>query len=520
MSKQIKQVNVKVSSLPNKEKGNNKRKQAPSKGAKRPRKGPNKNINQKFRKESKAVEVYVNNLLNASKPLKMPRPIPVHSSAQNYDGEIVFASTGEHTKVQFRPDPFRLLTISEQSGVLTQNVTTPLDFNGAEEFSKAGEAVMVTGQSHIIPYSKPIPTTFGTFVSPIKLPAPANYYAPVNNSPDARFTYGFGNVTATGTYVIRYTNKANTSTSVAAGCVVINADGTVASSNFGAPATVASFESAQLPNPTYATPGAGQYLVLCVNVSPTNAGNKYTEANFEITSNVPITLSSTLVSRTYNLGEAVYPGNSAQAAILNDIYANCNLWAPIGMSCTVNVSQTLSEAGGRFQESFLPSYANNSIPVDSEAAWSAISGFGKSYPVKESKFQTGAHVSWVGQRIQDYEFRSPYVSTQLDTHLVDPLPIGTIIGQKASLTANSSYFVKFQVTFEIQTLHPAYIMTVSPNSIDFASLMLSMLVFNKELVGENPAHIKRLAKIAKDIATNPLVVQSAKAILPMLLAMI
>lgn len=267
-----------------------------------------------------------------------------------------------------------------------------------------------------------------------------------------------------------------------------------------------------------------RHLALGLKVTNASAAFRINDLSFRYNT-IPATASAgSKVVTSLTVGQAIYQGDPLRAEQLDDLFRTSALWAPVACSTIVNCVQVLKERGGEFLSAYLPSNVGLSVPNDPASAWSQLVGYGRSYPVATNSFQHGAHATWVGARIQDYEFRRPFTDPKWLGLQKTALPSTVILAQRAKSDTASSirYYIEFRVAFAVQTLNPVISMTMTPSCPSFCVLFLSIVAAHSLLVGENPDHMKRLIELAKKVATDPRVVALAKTglskAIPMLLS--
>lgn len=220
-----------------------------------------------------------------------------------------------------------------------------------------------------------------------------------------------------------------------------------------------------------------------------------------------------LATTNYTIGQAVYGNSSAQASKLDELFISSRLWAPVAAQMTCNVAQQLKDYGGEFQASYLPSYIDPLLPADPDNAWETISGFKKSYPVCTNKFAQGAQATWMPMRIEDWQFRKPFVDQFWINTAHQATPSVRIIAQPAPSSGtppSARYYLTFAACFAIQTLDPNVDTSLTKSSVLLMPLLLSLVYCHEHLVGENPDHISRLKAMMKSILNNPEVQALAK----------
>jgi len=471
--------------------------------------------------QKKALREYCMQLLWPTRPIKLVRPIPVRSFAYFKNGEITFESAAKYTQVMFRPHPFRFVELKTEATTSTAQAGqayvvdwTQLLENNQEQFT------LLQNTAHWLCFPYSLNTTNSSTIPVNKEFAPSQttvigYWG---DEVQSGLYTGWNGVTCNGTIQIFFQNKTQTTLSVALDVRVINADGSIADAKLGTPVSIPSGDTIPVTSVSLSTALCSPEQLFCPMVKVTAAaGNVFLkDITFSLSSATsPILATGVPTVKNYTFGEALYPGDADLAGKVNDAFKDSLLWAPVAMACLYNVTQELSEAGGKFATSYLPSNVQSRIPQNFADAWQTLATYAASYPHAETAFSVGAHATWMGARIDDYSFKVPVVTDdQIHAELMS-LPSDIFISSRASNDPNSKfqYYLSFAVSFEIQTLDPSFTMTLGPSSTMLTPLFLAMAAASNDLVGENPSHMKRLSELAKKIAGNEAVQQAFKAAL-------
>lgn len=466
-------------------------------------------------KEAKELESHIYNMLECEKPAQLVRPVPVRSVPCHYAGQIRFDSDDEYVEVRTRPDPFQFIEITTQT-------TASVAAIPAEEIGSiySGPAGANSTSSRYVCLQEPIVLADGTYVRPV--------ISETNNSGgileaffnDTVVNYGVGwhglGYPTGSIFTINVVNNGSVNCTVAVNLFRVNT-ATRAQTLIQAGSTVVcSANASAAPTITTAaslTLSADEILVFAISVVSTIAGQftRFRDLVFQPTVYSGLTATDVYSTQSYTVGQAVYGLNDPRAQTLDDFFRTSLLWAPVGLSSRLNVKQQLNEAGGMMLASYLPSFILEQTSSTPSKAWEDIVAYKRSYPVKDClPFRTGAHASWVGMRLQDYEFRGQFREVAYSRRDSESLPVNVFISQKASASSTIRYFFDFQVNFEVQSVNPLVTAKLGPASPDFLAQFLAMAALHEMLVGENPSHIERIKKLVKKIANDPRVRSAAK----------
>lgn len=463
-------------------------------------------------KENGALKQTIYNMLECEEPVQLCRPIPVRSLPVHYEGQIKFDTDDEYAEVRTRPDPFNFVEITTQIGAATSISSAPNE-DIASLCTNDREGAAATKRQ--IDYQLPILLADGDFLRPVFTEYDATpigvqiIFAGGTAQSIASGFHGFGIASgAVLTYSVVNNGPVNAQVSVE--LFKINTV-SKASSVIGSGTSLnCAANGAANPTLTVGTLTAFSPDEICVfSLGIVSGGGAGTTVRFKDIEFAPTTLTGFSVSgaystEVYTLGQAVYGKGDARATTLDDFFKNCLLWAPVGQSSRLNVRQQVNDAGGYFLASSLPSFVTKELSPVPSKAWQDIVAYGRSYPVKEPiPFRDGSHGTWVPARMQDWEFRAPFTTTEYKLREEASMPSVVLIGQKASATASVKYMFDFNVNFEIQSLNPLVTMKLGPSSPVFMMQFLALASANSDLVGENPKHIERLRKLALKIASNP-----------------
>lgn len=487
--------------------------------------------------QKREIKQLSSELLHPTGPVDIPRPIPATCYKAHYAGMLTLDLDSSDVMLQVKPDPFRFVRVFTNSSqaVAGTGRLPSVDFSqaGTDDY---GNSTPIGAADIFLAYPASAPLVSGSSLSSHFVPVVSGTGTLVNsayvgwsNQVDMRLdhsngwractipaaTYGFqvGNTstaTITGKLILFTVTGAGVLTPIAesTGTVAVAGNGvsgysiTLASDITVTGDTIAGL-GFRLTNVQSAA-----FRWECLTIVP---------SDLQVNANV-----DHLAIREFSIGQACYPRDSVRAGELDDLFSNCLLYAPVACSSVFNVTQLLKDAGGNMLSAYLPS--RTQLPSDPRAAWDSASALKRSYPVATNKFQHGAHASWVGARIQDYEFRRPFSQVDWTNLNYESLPSTYFIAQRA-LSAEASaarYYLEFNTAWAIQTLDPKVSMSITPSCPQFLILFMSIVACNPLLVGENPDHLTRIKELAVKIASDPRVHQLVKMglskALPMLLA--
>lgn len=468
------------------------------------------------------MKEYASNLLHPTKGIDIPRPFPVKTYKGFYSGQLMLNSDYRDVMFQIKPDPFNFMRIIENSPTVqagTGSLPT-VDFAEAGADDR-GNAVMPGACDLFFSYPANAPLANGTslpnehFVvtSATGSLSASSFVALVSDNFRYDYASGWRACTITGTnFRFALTNTSQGAITYAPFWFTRSGAGVVTPLTALTPQTLAAGSTDDWLSPITTTSVSGDTL-LGFGIRVTNVANN--GWGFE---NMVMSLSAVNISgnadhvseRILSLGQVSYPSDPVNAERLDQLFANCQLYAPVACSVVLNVTQQLKDRGGNFLSAYLPSRV--SLPSVPERAWEVAKAYGRSYPVATNPFAKGAHGSWVGQRIQDYEFRRPFQEQVWAQANYDSLPSVYLIAQRA-ISAESStatYYLDFNVAFSVQTLDPTISLSITPSCPEFCILYLSLVAMHPLLVGENPDHFKRIAELAKMVANDPRTAQLLK----------
>lgn len=467
-------------------------------------------------KESKALTDVLYNMLEHDKPMRLVRPVPVRSVEGHYAGQIRFDTQNEYVEVRTRPDPRAFVEITTQT-------TSTLATLPVEEINNiySGPGGSNSTSTRFLCYQEPAILADGTYIRPS--------FAETNNSGgtlesfygDAVLNLASGfhglSMPVASVLTLGITNDGPNNATVGINIFKVNTN-TKAQTLIQAGATLtAAANGAAAPTITMAsaaTPAADEILVIAVSVVASVPGQfvRFRDLTISPTVYTGFVTADVYSVSSFTIGQAVYGKSDARAGILDSFFTNSLLWAPVGMSSRLNVRQQVNTAGGLMLAAYLPSFVMDQTSATPSKAWEDIVAYKRSYPVKDAlPFRTGAHASWIGMRIQDYEFRGMINQPEYQRREAASLPVNVFIAQKASSdTEVIRYFFDFQVNFEVQSINPLVTAKLGPCSPDFLAQFLALCALHDLLVGENPLHIDRIKKLVKKIASDPRVRQAAK----------
>lgn len=464
--------------------------------------------------EEQAVK-YVSNMLHPVQAKKLDRPISCLSHPKLCTGQVIWDSSAIYQEVIISPDPFNFLTVIRDPG---STGTVVLGNGVVEDFAplnvNAPQATLLNASTVNWSMQKPLPLGEGisleatlvegvaAFSGSMFLAFPTSEMAenqgsvfgyPLSAPAATTYTMGFRNKTSTTQVVSAFIGRINIATraytEVLAGTAVnaiqnslTDCNVTIASANTLVPGDLMVIGVRHILSGNHAVNDFGIEFV-SVNKSLTTAANNTVEV--------------------FSIGDAVYGKTSQEGAQLDALFTECNLWSPIALSSLFNVDQLLKDAGGRFQVAFLPSFIQEKLPNNLEDTWNTIAGLARSYPVAETQFVHGAHGSWVGQRIQDYEWRKPFVRAKVRNYDASSLPIVHFISRQVSNTS-FKYYLSFHACFEVQTTDPRIDMTWGSGPSHLMPQLMSLFArHGDELVGHNPDHFARIKSLAKKAWADP-----------------
>lgn len=510
-----------------------KKKEMLEKKAEKPATPPKYKLNQKYQKRAKntlqqvAVEAnltkreqaiayeYVNNFLYPTKPMKLARPISSFSASIFKSGELVWESDSEFVEVRFRPDPWFFVEIQTQAGGGVVNLQESYEEDLGALLAGSDTEQIPAGGTDRICFQMPLSLTNGTQVLPVfrfnSVPLSSVRYGYVQGETAC----GYYSIEVGGTVTFAVKNLNPWACTAAVDFYIVNADETVASTTLGTPVAVATQTTVHVAsaNLTGMQPSGDQIGCFVIRINNTSANSIFYK-NFTFTlvqSSAPIQVSTAPTSTYYTLGEALYgSAENAQAVELMNMFNTCQVWSPVACAALLNVSQVLADAGGRFLSSFLPPFISDTIPSDPAKEWTTLASYKNSYPFYEGKFDKGTHGTWVGTRIQDYEYRKPFTASAYQSYQRESLPMNILMSNPAKREQSFKYFFTFSVCFEVQSVNPLLTMTKGPVSTQLLPMMLAIIVLHSLLVGENPSHFTRLAKLAKTAVNDPKVRKAFK----------
>lgn len=483
--------------------------------------------------DKKIVKKYAMEILHPSAAVDIPRPIPQVSHKGFYSGQLIIDSDADSMSVIVTPDPFNFMILNTRTDANLESDPNFPEYDLANAGANdAGNIFYASVTPYNTTFTYPYPFTWnnGRYCVPQVSAAygSTDYIALDNNDLRLNRVNCFQNVVAkAGTYPFLIANLGQGTITAQSVLGRVQADGTIIVDYLGDEETISAGETNDSALTLAAdvladTTISGASIFMGVKVNLVSIAGFRWEDLVMIPSVLFESLDSTVTTRVYTIGEASYPGNSARAEQLDQMFSECMLYAPVAASTVINVTQVLRDRGGNFLAAYLPS--NLAIPTDPDLAWNDIKSYSRSYPVKSQEFMLGAHATWVGARIQDYEFRRPFRQEFWQIANWQSLPKTVLIAQRAK-SADSSvarYYIDFRAAFAIQTLDPRIELTLSPSCPNFCALFLSLVVNHDLLVGENPDHLKRLLELATKIANDPRVEQLAKfgltKVLPSLMA--
>jgi hypothetical protein len=456
-------------------------------------------------------------MLHPVQAKKLDRPISCLSHPKLCTGQVIWDSSAVYQEVIVTPDPFNFLTLIRSTGTSGSVV---LGAGVEEDFallnSNDTPATILSGTS--VNWTMQVPLPLGsdlslesTLLEGVPDVAGSRFYGflPFDNSVNLQTcaSYPLQQLAAT-TYTMAFRNRIQTTQVVQAFVGKISKSTKVYTEFNVGGATNAL--PAQLTNCTVTVAGAFNSTAdeqLVIGVRQVLSGtHKVNDFGIEFV-NVDKTLTTTNATNTtevYSIGDAVYGKTSGEAAQLDALFSEANLWSPVALSALFNVDQLLKDAGGRFQVALLPSFIQQKLPTALEDTWNAVAGLSRSYPVAEAPYTNGSHGSWVGMRIQDYEWRKPFERTKVRNYDANSLPILHFISRQVSNTTSFKYYLSFHCCLEVQTVDPRIDMTwgASPSSL-VPQLMSLFAKHGEELVGHNPDHFQRIKSLAKKAWADP-----------------
>lgn len=458
------------------------------------------------------------NLLDPTEKFKFPRPIPVLSAADIKSGQIFFNTQSDYVEAIVRPDPFELIAITQLG------ITSHVDITGISDFgedfriynSADPQAEIGPGGTHHFGLQLSLPLTNGKYLDAtlVRTSADASESYFMFQSIQDGGLYGYrGILPPTAPISIRFTNRSQQLVNVSVdwqtrgptGIVLTTTPGTPIPCSANTTQTVSSAAVAGMaPAP------ADSYSFIVVTINNPGVAVEINNFSFVVSALTGVETVSPISTEYWTLGEAAYGKNNQDAAILDQIIEQCLLWSPCGLSTKFNVDQKVNDAGGRFQTAYLPSRISNQLPGDFDQQWQFIEGRKASYPVAETPFMVGAQGSWLGGRIQDYEFRKPFSLSKFILLELDSTPMVHFLTKKVASEATITMRLDWNLAFEIQTTHPAYTMTPGLFHAELCGLLGYLAANSSLLVGENPSHTKRLAQLAKQTLAHPMVQKAFK----------
>lgn len=467
--------------------------------------------------EKKELKDFAQELLFPTRGIDIPRPIPSKANRFYRRGMFIIESAQENIMFQVKPDPFRFLTVTQSSSTTSVGVGNLPTLNYGElGQDDAGDVSVPGGAPVFITYPLPASMVGGTNIN--------NEYQPRTTitsqsgslstaipvgvfNQDFRFgVNGWSSVDLPAqTITARIGNYSPASFDarlvlfrLSGGALSVVGQSTVSTL---APNLVDAF---QITLASTASATADETLGLGVLISAVSGANFYWEQLVLAPTFIQINgAAGHLATQHYTFGQALFQGDPVSAERIDQLFVNSKLYAPISAAMVVNVSQVLKDRGGNFLAAYLPS--RTSVPADPSDAWVTLVSYGSHYPVATNPFAKGAHASWVGERIQDYEFRRPFQELSWQTFNYDSLPLITVLGQRAVSEAPSTatWYLELRGAFAIKTLDPTIQLELSPPCPFFLMLYLSIVAVHPLLVGENPDHLARLAKLALQFVEDP-----------------
>jgi hypothetical protein len=465
-------------------------------------------------RELAVARQYVDNFLYPTKPFKLVRPIPVRSYSFFKEGEILFDDVDSYSEIQMQPDPWHFIRIKRRTA------SSVVSFNQeyTTSYTNAGQTTFTPTSTHRIGLCSNLSTTTDQIIecqnrvfSAGGVLVYTNFNGHVENG-----SCGYYGLDTTGTITLSFTSYSEYSVGVAVDLYVVNPDETLAYTLLNA-ATVSlpARGSVTKASETFTyTVSSDQFLMITGRIYNPGPNNVFLK-DFTISlvgSSAPLSTEATITSDEYTLGRALYPNDVQSQEVVMDLFNGSQLWGPVAMAALLNVTQELQSAGGKFKAAYLPSFIQDKLPLDFQEEWSQISSYKASYPVFEGPYAKGVQATWVGQRIEDYQFRKPFNSEGANEFEAKSFPLDVFMANKASTTSSAKYFLQFSVVFELQTTNPLCTMTLGPSSTNLLPQMLAHAVASDHLIGENPSHVERLKKLALKIMSDPVVRQSFKAL--------
>lgn len=474
--------------------------------------------------EKKMVKDYAYQLLFPEGPIDIPRPIPVRTHKAFHTGQLILDTNADSFSVEVSPDPFSFARITSKVPNGTEVSRLFLQNNADISDLAPGDGTNggTTGSNTTFSYQVPMQLSRG-WARPAIRSVLANAPSRPVVAIDGAFAFdrcaGYENVMLNGGVTEWFVSQSSLSTikvDVLIGRVQADGQLTIDAVTTGhnvppnTPVQINLNTGIILADTTV----SGARLFFGLRLTDVSAGpvfqwNKLTFGpNFLDLE----TVTDGYLINNYTIGQALYSTEPDKAEQLDSLYRQCQLWSPVACSTIVNVTQVLRERGGNFLSAYLPSNTAGAVPPDPDAAWPVIKAYGRSYPVATTTFAVGAQATWVGSRIQDYEFRRPFVNPFWLNFEKTSMPRTLILAQRAlsDSPATARYYIDFRVAFSVQTLDPKIEMKMGVACPNFCLLFLSLVAANEGLVGENPDHIRRLMEIAKSVATDPRVVSLLK----------
>lgn len=461
------------------------------------------------------IQHYANELLHPTKGIDIPRPIPAAVHRAHFSSQLIVDSDTDSLMFEIKPDPFKFI---RQFGV-RRTAVPGVGALRSIDFSEAGdddalyrEIIGTTDEAWFYPFGAEL--TDGTRV-PMRSIGNIGGVGTIANTSfvgwsgnDFRYdtANGWNGITVPGhTATIAIGNTGTSTITCSAMLVSVNAAGDVSVYAASGAAVVISGQN-QATTTIVVPAGSFPEDLLCLAVRITNVA--VTEFRWEDLVIAPTAIqinaaTGHLSQKTYTLGQASYPSDAKLANDLDSLFADAQLYAPVACSSVINVTQVLRDQGGNFLAAYMPS--RTSVSPDPDVAWNTLNTLSRSYPVATNHFLKGAHASWVGARIQDYEFRRPFQNQDWAELNYQSLPSTYLVAQRAvsADVSTARYYLDFSVAFAIQTFDPKLTMVFEPAFPTFLPLFLSLVAAHGFLVGENPDHLTRLKQLAIKVASDP-----------------
>lgn len=467
-------------------------------------------------RDKKMIKEYTQQLLHPTRGVDIPRPIPSTNRKAHFSSQLLVDSDTDSIMFQIKPDPFNFIrqfsvrrSVLNGTGSLRRlafeeagdDDAVYVDNIGAidEMFSYPWRVDLVDG-THIPAQSYRRNTASGVL---------ANTFCIGWLGSDLEYDYvnGWQNVTVPAqTANITIGNVGPSTITVSVVFFTITENGALAPVAASSPSSVIVGQSQSAISVTLPlTSVSGTTLLgFGLKISNISVGNfRWEDIIMDPTTLHVNAETDHLYTKTYTLGQACYPNDNRKAGELDSLFSECQLYAPVACSTVLNVTQVLRDQGGNFLAAYLPT--RTVLPPDPDDAWIVATTLGRSYPVATNHFAKGCHASWVGARIQDYEFRRPFTQAEWTDLNYQSLPSTFLIGQRAvsADVSTARYYLDFSVAFAVQTFDPKINMEFSPAFSSFMSLFLSLVTAQDLLVGENPDHLTRLKQLAIRVASDP-----------------